>query len=185
MSATVITEGRAVLGIELGSTRIKACLIGDNPNEVIAVGSHEWQNQLVDGVWTYSLDEVWAGLQAAYAALVADATSRHGVAPTSFAAIGVSAMMHGYLAFDEGGELLMPFRTWRNTSTGSAAAALTELFGVNIPLRWSIAHLHQAVLSGEAHVDRIGHITTLAGYVHERLTGERVVGIGDASGMFP
>lgn len=185
MSAAVISEGRAVLGIELGSTRIKACLIGDNPNEVIAVGSYEWQNQLVDGVWTYDLDEVWAGLQGAYAALVADAHQRHGVAPTSIAAIGVSAMMHGYLAFDDNDELLVPFRTWRNTSTGQAAAELTELFGVNIPLRWSIAHLHQAVLSGEAHVERVRHITTLAGYVHERLTGERVLGIGDASGVFP
>ncbi|HSO01629.1 MAG TPA: FGGY-family carbohydrate kinase, partial [Gaiellaceae bacterium] len=184
-AASVVAEGRAVLGIELGSTRIKACLVGENPSEVIATGSHEWQNQLVDGVWTYDLDAVWTGLQDAYAALVADARSRHGVAPATFAAIGISAMMHGYLAFDERDELLVPFRTWRNTSTGSAAAELTELFGAAIPLRWSIAHLHQAVLNGESHVERVRFTTTLAGYVHWRLTGERVLGVGDASGMFP
>lgn len=184
-AATLIAEGRAVLGIELGSTRIKACLIGDDPNTVIATGSHEWENQLVDGVWTYSLESVAAGLQSAYAELVADAQSRHGVAPTAYAALGVSAMMHGYLAFDDAGELLVPFRTWRNTSTSAAVAELTDLFDVNIPQRWSIAHLHQAVLDGEAHVGRVHHLTTLAGYVHERLTGERVLGVGDASGMFP
>ncbi len=184
-AATVIAGGRAVLGIELGSTRIKACLVGANPSEVLATGSHEWQNQLEDGVWTYSLEAVHAGLQSAYAALVADARERHGVVPTGLAAFGVSAMMHGYLAFDEHDELLVPFRTWRNTSTGPAAAELSALFGTNIPLRWSIAHLHQAVLSGEEHVARIHRITTLAGYVHEVLTGERVLGVGDASGMFP
>lgn len=184
-AATTIAEGRAVLGIELGSTRIKACLMGENPTEVIATGSHEWENQLVNGVWTYSLEAVESGLQSAYAALVADAHARHGVTPTAYAALGVSAMMHGYLAFDDSGELLVPFRTWRNTSTGDAVAELTELFGVNIPQRWSIAHLHQAVLDGEEHVGRVRHLTTLAGYVHERLTGERVLGVGDASGMFP
>lgn len=184
-SAATIAGGRAVLGIELGSTRIKACLIGDDPTEVLATGAHEWQNQLVDGVWTYSLEAVWAGLQSAYAALIADARERHGVVPNTFGAIGVSAMMHGYLAFDERDELLVPFRTWRNTSTGAAATELTEIFGVNIPLRWSIAHLHQAVLNGESHVAHVRHITTLAGHVHAKLTGERVLGIGDASGMFP
>jgi sugar (pentulose or hexulose) kinase len=183
--AEAISAGRAALGIELGSTRIKACLIGDDPSVVIASGAHEWENQLVDGVWTYSLDDVWAGLQAAYADLVADVRQRHDVEPTAFAAIGVSAMMHGYLAFDADGELLVPFRTWRNTSTGDAAAELTGLFGVNIPLRWSIAHLHQAVRDAEPHVPRIAHFTTLAGYVHEKLTGRRVLGVGDASGMFP
>jgi len=183
--ATVIAHGRAVLGIELGSTRIKACLIGDDPSVVLATGAHEWQNQLVDGVWTYSLEAVQSGLQSAYAALVAEAQERHGVAPTAYAAMGVSAMMHGYLAFDDSDELLVPFRTWRNTSTGDAVAELSELFGVNIPQRWSIAHLHQAVLDGEEHVGRVHHLTTLAGYVHERLTGERVLGVGDASGMFP
>jgi sugar (pentulose or hexulose) kinase len=184
-AAAVIAEGRAVLGIEFGSTRIKACLVGENPTDVLATGSHEWQNELVDGVWTYSLDAVWSGLQSAYASLVADARARHGDAPTQFAAIGVSAMMHGYLAFDENDELLVPFRTWRNTSTGPAAAELAELFGVTIPLRWSIAHLHQAVQSDEGHVGGVRFLTTLAGYVHWRLTGERVLGIGDASGMFP
>jgi len=184
-AATTIEDGRAVLGIELGSTRIKACLIGDDPAEVIAAGSHEWENQFVDGVWTYSLDDVESGLQSAYAALVTDSLDRHGVAPTALRAIGVSAMMHGYLAFDGDGELLVPFRTWRNTSTGEAVAELTQLFGVSIPQRWSIAHLHQAIMNREDHVRRIRHLTTLAGYLHERLTGERVLGVGDASGMFP
>ncbi|GHF24363.1 xylulokinase [Pseudolysinimonas yzui] len=185
MSADAITSGRAVLGIELGSTRIKACLIGDDPATVIASGSHEWENQLVDGVWTYALDDVWAGLQAAYADLVADVRRRFDVTPTGFAAIGISAMMHGYLAFDADDELLVPFRTWRNTSTGDAATELTGLFGVNIPLRWSIAHLHQAVRDAEPHVPEIASVNTLAGYVHFALTGRRVLGIGDASGMFP
>ena len=181
----MIREGRTSLGIELGSTRIKACLVGEDPSVVLAVGDHEWENQLVDGVWSYSLDDVWAGLQAAFASLVADAEARHGIRPTTFGAIGVSAMMHGYLAFDADGELLVPFRTWRNTSTGPAAAELTAEFGVNIPLRWSIAHLHQAVVDAEPHVPQIATVTTLAGYVHRALTGEHVLGIGDASGMFP
>ncbi|WP_311877957.1 xylulokinase [Microbacterium forte] len=180
-----ILAARTSLGIELGSTRIKACLIGSDATEVLATGSFAWENRLEDGLWTYAIDEVWAGLQAAYAALVADAESRHGVRPETFGAIGISAMMHGYLAFDAQGELLVPFRTWRNTNTGAAAAELTDLLGVNIPLRWSIAHLHQAVLDGEAHVPQLDFVTTLAGYVHERLTGERVLGVGDASGMFP
>ncbi|WP_136053709.1 FGGY-family carbohydrate kinase [Microbacterium sp. K24] len=180
-----IREARTSLGIELGSTRIKACLIGSDPTEVLATGSFAWENRLVDGLWTYAIDEVWTGLQAAYADLVADAERQHGIRPESFGAIGVSAMMHGYLAFDEAGALLVPFRTWRNTNTGVAAAELTALFGVNIPLRWSIAHLHQAVVDAEAHVPRIAGVNTLAGYVHEKLTGERVLGVGDASGMFP
>lgn len=180
-----VLSGRAALGIELGSTRIKACLIGDDPGEVIAAGSHEWENAFVDRVWTYPLDAVWAGIRAAYADLVADLERRHGVRPSSFGAIGVSAMMHGYLAFDADDELLVPFRTWRNTTTGPAAAELTALFGTNIPLRWSIAHLHQAVLDSEPHVPRVRFVTTLAGYVHWRLTGRRVLGVGDASGMFP
>jgi sugar (pentulose or hexulose) kinase len=181
----MIREGRTSLGIELGSTRIKACLVGEDPSVVLAVGDHEWENQLVDGVWSYSLDDVWAGLQAAYASLVADAEARHGIRPTTVGAIGVSAMMHGYLAFDAAGDLMVPFRTWRNTSTGPAAAELTREFGVNIPLRWSIAHLHQAVVDAEPHVPQIASVTTLAGYVHRALTGEHVLGIGDASGMFP
>jgi sugar (pentulose or hexulose) kinase len=185
-AAGTIRAGRTALGIELGSTRIKACLIdADQPSAVLAVGSHEWENEFVDRRWTYSLESVWSGLQAAFADLVADAQQRHGARPDTFGAIGVSAMMHGYLAFDASGELLVPFRTWRNTSTGPAAAELSELFGVNIPLRWSIAHLHQAILDDEPHVPRIDVLTTLAGYVHGRLTGRNALGIGDASGMFP
>ena len=180
-----ILDGRTSLGIELGSTRIKACLVGEDPTQVLAVGSHEWENEFVDRRWTYSLDAVWSGLQAAYADLVADVRRRHDVTPETFGAIGVSAMMHGYLAFDADGELLVPFRTWRNTSTGPAAAELSEVFGLNIPLRWSIAHLHQAVLDAEPHVARLDTITTLAGYVHWKLTGRNVLGVGDASGMFP
>ncbi|GAA2231988.1 FGGY-family carbohydrate kinase [Herbiconiux moechotypicola] len=184
--ADAIRSGRTTLGIEFGSTRIKACLVdADDPSTVLAVGGHEWENEFVDRLWTYSLGDVWSGLQAAYAALVADSVARHGTAPVTFTAIGVSAMMHGYLAFDADGELLVPFRTWRNTNTGPAAAQLSELFGVNIPLRWSIAHLQQAVLDDEPHVPRIDFVTTLAGYVHWRLTGRRVLGVGDASGMFP
>jgi sugar (pentulose or hexulose) kinase len=185
VSAATIEAGRAVLGVELGSTRIKACLIGDDFTTVLATGSHEWENQLVDGVWTYDLDAVWSGLGSAFADLARDVQANFGVRLGAVRALGVSAMMHGYLAFDADGELLVPFRTWRNTSTGVASAELSELFGANIPLRWSIAHLHQAVRDDEAHVSRIAHVTTLAGYVHERLTGERVLGVGDASGMFP
>lgn len=185
MTAEAIRAGKTSLGIELGSTRIKACLVGEDPSVVLAVGEHEWENQLVDGRWSYSIDDVWAGVQAAYAALASDAESRYGVRPDTFGAIGVSAMMHGYLAFDADGELLVPFRTWRNTSTGTAAAELTSSFGVNIPLRWSIAHLYQAVLDAEPHIADTEFLTTLAGYVHWKLSGERVLGIGDASGMFP
>jgi sugar (pentulose or hexulose) kinase len=181
-----ILAARTALGIELGSTRIKACLIdADDPSTVLAVGGHEWENEFADGMWTYSLDSVWGGLQSAYAGLAQDAERRHGVRPEAFGAIGVSAMMHGYLAFDADGELLVPFRTWRNTTTGPAAAELTYLFGANIPLRWSIAHLHQAVVDEEPHVPRVRFCTTLAGYVHWRLTGRKVLGVGDASGMFP
>lgn len=184
-TADQISQGLTSLGIELGSTRIKACLVGSDPSEVLAVGDFEWENQLVDGMWSYSLDDVWAGLQSAFASLATDAEKRHGVRPTTFGAIGVSAMMHGYLAFDSSDELLVPFRTWRNTSTGPAAAELTSAFGVNIPLRWSIAHLYQAIVDGEPHVSAVSFVTTLAGYVHWKLTGQRVLGIGDASGMFP
>jgi sugar (pentulose or hexulose) kinase len=182
---TAILSGRTSLGIELGSTRIKACLIGDNLSEVLAVGSHEWENEFVDRVWTYSLENVWTGIQAAHAALVADVEKQYGVRLEGYGAVGVSAMMHGYLAFDAAGDQLVPFRTWRNTTTAAASAELTELFGVNIPLRWSIAHLHQAVIDQEPHVPQIDFITTLAGYVHWQLTGRKVLGVGDASGMFP
>lgn len=180
----ILQEGHTSLGIELGSTRIKACLIGPD-HTVLATGSHAWENQLTDRRWTYPLADVWTGLQASVAALLDDAEQRHGVRPTTVGAIGVSAMMHGYLAFDAADELLVPFRTWRNTSTGAASAQLSELFGYNIPLRWSIAHLHQAILDSESHVEQVAFITTLAGYVHWRLTGEKVLGVGDASGMFP
>ncbi|MGC3986529.1 MAG: FGGY family carbohydrate kinase, partial [Pseudorhodoferax sp.] len=184
MTHEEIRAGRTSLGIEFGSTRIKACLIGDDAAEVLATGAFSWENRLEDGVWTYGLDEAWTGLQAAFAALVADAEQRHGVRPQTFGAIGISAMMHGYLAFDAAGTLLTPFRTWRNTSTGVAASELTQTLGVNIPLRWSIAHLHQAVVDAEPHVPSVDFVTTLAGYVHARLTGQRVLGVGDASGMF-
>jgi sugar (pentulose or hexulose) kinase len=180
-----LRSGKTSLGIELGSTRIKACLIGEDTATVLATGSYEWENEFVDGVWTYSLESVWSGLQTAHAALVVDTERRYGVLPERYGAIGVSAMMHGYLAFDESDELLVPFRSWRNTTTGAAAAELSEIFGVNIPLRWSIAHLHQAVIDREPHIPHVRFITTLAGYVHWQLTGEKVVGIGDASGMFP
>ncbi|WP_344881311.1 xylulokinase [Zhihengliuella alba] len=176
--------GDTSLGIELGSTRIKAVLVGPDCTP-LASGGHAWENRFEDRVWTYSLEDVWSGLQACYADLLADAESRHGVRPSTFGSLGVSAMMHGYLAFDAAGDQLVPFRTWRNTSTGPAAAELSELLGCNIPLRWSIAHLRQAMLDREAHVPDVDFLTTLAGYVHWRLTGERVLGVGDASGMFP
>src|SRR3712207_3703197 len=182
--AADIAEGRTALGIELGSTRIKAVLIGPD-HESLAVGSHDWENQFVDRMWTYSLEAVWTGLQDCYAALAADVRQRYGAELTTVGALGVSAMMHGYLAFDAEDELLTPFRTWRNTNTGAAAERLSTEFGHNIPHRWSVAHLYQAILNGEDHVSRITHLTTLAGYVHWQLTGENVLGIGDASGMFP
>ena len=185
-AVAVIRDGRATLGIELGSTRIKACLVADDDAAtVLATGSHAWENELRDDLWTYSLDSVWSGLRAAWADLAAAVDVRHGAPLERLRSIGVSAMMHGYLAFDESGELLVPFRTWRNTNTGPAAEALTDAFGVNIPLRWSIAHVYQAVLDGEPHLARLHSMTTLAGYVHAALTGRRVLGIGDASGMFP
>lgn len=179
-----LSEGRAVLGIELGSTRIKATLIGSDLTP-IASGSHSWENTLVDGLWSYSLQAVWSGLQECYADLLADVRTRYGVTPHTYAAMGVSAMMHGYLAFDAEATLLVPFRTWRNTNTAEAAARLTDLFRFNIPLRWSVAHLYQAVLDDEPHLPRLHSITTLAGYVHWQLTGRQVLGIGDAAGMFP
>ncbi|MEW1810827.1 FGGY-family carbohydrate kinase [Pseudarthrobacter phenanthrenivorans] len=184
-AADAIRSGRARLGIELGSTRIKACLIGDDPRQVLALGSFSWESSFQNAVWTYSLTDVWTGIQAAYADLVANCEERYGVQPRILQAIGVSAMMHGYLVFDCDDQQLVPFRTWRNTTTGAASAELTKAFDLNIPLRWSIAHLHQAVSDGEDHVPRIDFMTTLAGYVHWRLTGRKVIGIGDASGMFP
>lgn len=181
---TLIETGNTSLGIELGSTRIKAVLIGPT-HEILASGSHSWESEMIDGLWSYSLPAVLHGIQNAYADLVAQIETRYGITPTRYASLGISAMMHGYLAFDEEGQQLLPFRTWRNTNTGRAAQELIDTFGFNIPLRWSIAHLHQAVIDEEPHVERIASITTLAGWVHQRLTGERVLGIGDASGMFP
>ena len=180
----MIENGRAVLGIELGSTRIKAVLIDEDHNP-IAVGDHEWENRLDDGIWTYMLDDIWEGLKDSYQNLAANVKEKYGVTLTKVGAMGFSAMMHGYMAFDKEGNLLVPFRTWRNSTTGPAAEALTELFQYNIPQRWSIAHLYQAILNDEEHVKDVAYITTLAGYIHWRLTGEKVIGIGDASGMFP
>ena len=179
-----IEAGRAVLGIEFGSTRIKAVLI-DEDQRPIAQGSHTWENQLVDGLWTYSNETIWYGLQDCYSNLRADVRNQYDVEIENLAAIGISAMMHGYMAFNREGHLLAPFRTWRNTNTGEAAAVLSNLFVYNIPLRWSISHLYQAILNGEEHVPQIGFLTTLAGYIHWKLTGEKVLGIGDASGMIP
>ena len=179
-----IQNGRAILGIELGSTRIKAVLI-DADNNPIAQGSHTWENQLVDGLWTYSVDAIWTGLQDCYADLRKNVKATYGTEIESLAAIGISAMMHGYMPFGGNDELLVPFRTWRNTNTGAAAAELSELFEYNIPLRWSISHIYQAILNDEPHVKDITFFTTLAGYIHWQLTGEQVLGIGDASGMLP
>lgn len=181
---TLIGNGQSILGIEFGSTRIKAVVI-DEKGTPLASGSHEWENKLENGVWTYSLDDIWGGLKDCYADLVKDIKKQYDTDVTSFASIGFSAMMHGYLAFDKDGELLVPFRTWRNTITEEAADKLTEAFNYNIPQRWSISHLYQAVLNKEEHVKDIDFFTTLAGYVHWKLTGEKVLGVGDASGMFP
>lgn len=183
-TATLIKEGNAVLGIEFGSTRIKAVLIDENYHPV-ASGDFEWENQLVEGYWTYSMEEIWTGVQTAYRRLAEDVKKTYGVTLTRLKAMGISAMMHGYMAFNQEGELLIPFRTWRNSTTGEAAEKLTETFSFNIPQRWSIAHLYQAILSGEEHVKDISFLTTLAGYIHWKLTGNKVLGIGDASGMFP
>ena len=180
----LIQSGKAILGIEFGSTRIKAVLI-DDAHKPIAQGSHTWENQLVDGLWTYSLDAIWGGLQDCYSDLRANVQKQYGVEIKSLASIGISAMMHGYMAFNAKNELLVPFRTWRNTNTGKAAAELSELFKFNIPLRWSISHLYQCILNGDEHVKDITFQTTLAGYIHWMLTGEKVLGIGDASGMIP
>ncbi len=180
----VIEGGRAVLGIEFGSTRIKAVLV-DEDNTPVAAGSHEWENRFENGVWTYSLDDIWVGLKDCYASLKADVRAKYGVTLKNFAAIGFSAMMHGYMVFDEKGELLVPFRTWRNSITEEAADELTSLFNYNIPQRWSIAHLYQAMLNNEEHLPRIDYMTTLEGFIHWKLTGRRVIGVGEASGMFP
>ena len=181
---STIENGKAILGIEFGSTRIKAVLI-DEENKPIAQGSHTWENQLENGLWTYSIDAIWNGVQDCYSDLRANVKKEYGIEIEKLAAIGVSAMMHGYMAFNDKEEILVPFRTWRNTNTGKAAAELSELFVYNIPLRWSISHLYQAILNKEEHVKDITFLTTLAGYVHWQITGEKVLGIGDASGMLP
>lgn len=179
-----INQGRTVLGIEFGSTRIKAVLIGEQ-NNPIAQGSYDWENRYEDGIWTYHLEDIWTGLQSCYQQLEKEVEARYGTELRRIGAIGFSAMMHGYMAFDRNGELLVPFRTWRNTITAQAAEELTELFQYHIPQRWSIAHLYQAILNQEEHVRKISYLSTLAGYVHWKLTGEKVLGIGEASGMFP
>lgn len=185
MSAkTIIESGKAILGIEFGSTRIKAVLI-DTDNNPIAQGSFEWENQLVDGLWTYSIDTIWKGLQDCYADLRKNVKAEYDCEIKQLAAIGISAMMHGYMAFGKDENILVPFRTWRNTNTAMAAAELSELFHFNIPLRWSISHVYQAILNGEDHINKIDFLTTLAGYIHWQLTGKKVLGVGDASGMLP
>jgi sugar (pentulose or hexulose) kinase len=179
-----IESGKTALGIELGSTRIKAVLIGED-HTPIASGSHEWENRHENGVWTYSLEDVWTGLQDCYLRLSKEVSEKYDVQLRTIGAIGFSAMMHGYMAFDQDGILHVPFRTWRNTMTGQASEQLTDLFQFNIPQRWSIAHLYQAILNKEPHIGNISHLTTLAGYVHWKLTGQKVLGVGEASGMFP
>ncbi len=183
-AAKIIEDGQAVMGMELGSTRIKSVLIGPD-NSPLASGGFNWENSLIGGVWTYALNEVWEGIAASFADLKTNVLEKYGVELKTFAVGGFSAMMHGYLVFDSNENLLAPFRTWRNNITGVAADELTELLQYPIPQRWSIAHLHQAVLNNESHVRDIRHITTLAGYVHWKLSGENVLGVGDASGMFP
>jgi sugar (pentulose or hexulose) kinase len=179
-----IIEGKTALGIEFGSTRIKAVLI-DEKYAPVATGAHDWENRLENGLWTYRLDDVKTGLQNCFKALADDVHRRYGVPLETTGAMGISAMMHGYLVFDSSDKQLVPFRTWRNTITEKAAAELTDLFRFNIPQRWSIAHLYQAILNGEAHVKDIAHLTTLAGYVHWKLTGKKIVGLNEASGIFP
>lgn len=181
---SIIESGKAVLGIELGSTRIKAVLVNEK-NEPIASGSHEWENQYVNNIWTYSEEAIWAGIQDSYQDMLKDVKEKYGVSVQKLGAIGFSAMMHGYMPFNEKGQLLVPFRTWRNTMTEEASDKLTELFQYHIPQRWSIAHLYQAILKKEEHVPEITFMTTLEGYVHWKLTGEKVLGVGEASGMFP
>jgi sugar (pentulose or hexulose) kinase len=179
-----IESGKTALGVEFGSTRIKAVLIGED-HQPIASGSYDWENRYENGVWTYHLEDVWSGLQESYRNLGNEVSEKYNVPLTTIGALGFSAMMHGYLAFDRGGKLLVPFRTWRNTMTGEAAEKLTDLFQFNIPQRWSIAHLYQAILNKEPHIRDISHLTTLAGYVHWKLTGQKVLGVGEASGVFP
>ena len=179
-----IANGKSVLGIEFGSTRIKAILV-DEDNKPIASGAHDWENRLENGIWTYSLDDIWSGLQDCYQKLAADVEAQYGEKLTNIAAIGFSAMMHGYMAFNKENELMVPFRTWRNTITEEASVKLTQFFQYHIPQRWTIAHLYQAIMNDEDHVKDLNFVITLAGYIHWKLTGRKVVGVGEASGMFP
>lgn len=183
-AAEIIRSGRATIGIEFGSTRIKAALIAPDATS-LGSGSYAWENQLRDGIWTYDMADVWEGLSRSYAALAEDVRARHGVGLTAVAALGVSAMMHGYVALDADGELLVPFRTWRNNITGPACAELTPLLAFAVPQRWSIGHLYQSILEEQPHLIHLAHLKTLATYVHWKLTGEHVVGLDEASGMFP
>ena len=179
-----VQEGRTVLGIEFGSTRIKAVLVDENAHP-IAQGGYDWENRYVDNIWSYTLEDIWKGLQGCYQEMAEDVKKTYGVTLKKIGAIGFSGMMHGYMPFDKEGKLLVPFRTWRNNITGQASDVLSELFNFQIPQRWSIAHLYQAILNGEEHVKDVAFFTTLAGYIHWKLTGEKVIGIGEASGMFP
>lgn len=180
----IIEDGKSIIGIELGSTRIKSVLI-DDTGRILAAGGHNWENHLIDGNWTYSESEIWQGIQGAYQELAANVKKLYDCELTKIAGIGISGMMHGYMPFNKTGELLVSFRTWRNNTTGAASDKLSELFNYNIPQRWSIAHLYQSILNMEEHVSEVDFITTLAGYVHWKLTGQKVVGIGEASGIFP
>lgn len=182
--ARLLEEGKTALGIEFGSTRIKAILV-DEENAPIASGSHDWENRFEEGIWTYSLEDVWEGVRDCYRKMAQNVKEQYGVTLKKIGAIGFSAMMHGYMVFDKEDKLLVPFRTWRNNNAAPAAERLTELFGYHIPARWSVAHLYQAILNGEPHVKDIAFQTTLEGYVHWMLTGRKVIGVGEASGMFP
>ena len=179
-----LAEGRTALGIEFGSTRIKAVLV-DEESHPIAQGGYDWENRYVDNIWSYTMEDIWKGLQGCYREMAEDVKKTYGITLKKIGAIGFSGMMHGYMPFDKEGKLLVPFRTWRNNITGQASDALSELFNFQIPQRWSIAHLYQAILNGEEHVKDVDFFTTLAGYIHWKLTGEKVIGIGEASGMFP
>ena len=179
-----IEQGNTALGIEFGSTRIKAVLV-DGKNKPIAQGSYDWENRFEEGIWTYRLADAQTGLISCFRSLKEDVNKKYDITLHTIGAMGVSAMMHGYMAFDQNQKLLVPFRTWRNTMTAAASQKLTEIFHFPIPQRWSIAHLYQAILNGEKHVDQIRYLTTLDGYIHWKLTGQKVIGIGQASGMFP
>lgn len=181
---TLIQQGKTALGIEFGSTRIKGVLI-DYDGNVLATGNYEWENSFVDGIWTYDLRDADTGLRACYTTLRKDVEEKYGITPTTFGAIGISAMMHGYIALDKDDKQIARFQTWRNTNTTAAADELTELFQFNIPLRWSVAHLYQRMLDGEEHVKNVDSVFTLAAYMHYKLTGKKVIGVGDAAGMFP